>query len=207
MDLKLKINKISKAKKFRFATFASCLLAIGGFLPGSFNHSPEQATAVLLKKESLLIERKSAEQLFSSACKIPNKKHGDEVVEALYSAASTHSIDFELLLAVMSTESNCKHNAVSPKGALGLMQLTPSTAKWLGASNPMNVNQNINAAAKYLAYLIKEFNGDFNLAIAAYNAGPNAVKRYKAIPPYRETKGYVKGVLSKYGNYVRLTKI
>ena len=198
MDLKLKNDKICKIKKFRFTTVASCLLASGLFFLGNINQYPEAALAVVPKKESPLIERKYAELLFSDTCKISSKKQGDAVVEALYNAASTHGVDFELLLAVMSTESNCRHNAVSPKGALGLMQLTPDTAKWLGANNPMNINQNINAAAKYLAYLIKEFGGDFNLAIAAYNAGPNVVKRYKAIPPYRETKGYVKCVLSKY---------
>lgn len=209
MNIKLKIDKISKAKKFRFV-IASCLLATGVFFLGSFDDTPKEALAIVLKKESTLIERKYAELLFSNTCKISSKKQGDVVVEALYNAALTHRVDFELLLAVMSTESNCRQNAISPKGAMGLMQLTPDTAKWLGANNPMNVNQNINAGAKYLAYLLKEFDGNFNFALAAYNAGPNAVKKYKAIPPYRETKGYVKGVLSKYikyGDYVKLTKI
>lgn len=207
MNLKLKSSGFSKVRKLTNATLASCLISAGLYTVSFFKEDPEEAIAVVLKKDSSPIERKYAESLFLNTCKISNKKHGDMVIDALFNASKSHSVDFELLLAVMSTESNCRQNAVSPRGALGLMQITPETAKWLGVSQPMNINQNVNAGAKYLAYLIKEFDGNFNLALAAYNAGPNAVRKYKAIPPYRETRGYVRGVLRKYGSYVRLTKV
>lgn len=196
-----------KAKKYVRVSFALCLLSSSIFAISTFKEEPVEALAVVYQREIPLITKAHAQELFSNTCKIANKKQADLVVETLIRASEKHEIDFQLLLAVMAAESNCRHNAVSPRGALGLMQLMPTTARWLGASKPMNIEQNINAAAKYLSYLIKEFDGNFNLAIAAYNAGPNAVKRYNAIPPYRETKGYVRKVLLRYNKYIELTKI
>ena len=203
----MKKNILTKAKKYVQSSLALCLLSSSIFAVNAFREEPEEALAVVYQREVPLISKIHAQELFSNTCKIANKKQASLVVETLINASEKHDIDFQLLLAVMAAESNCKHNAVSPRGALGLMQLMPTTAKWLGANKPMNIEQNINAAAKYLSYLIKEFDGNFNLAIAAYNAGPNAVKRYKAIPPYRETKGYVKKVLLRYNKYIELTKI
>lgn len=145
----------------------------------------------------------NTQYLLSMACSEPDNSSSDEypwlkVSLALNEASKKHNIDKKLLLAVMSTESRCKIDARSGEGAIGLMQLMPKTARWLGVSNPLAVKDNIHGGAKYLSLLLDDFNGNVELALAAYNAGPTKVKRYKKIPPYKETQTYVKKVLAKY---------
>lgn len=105
-----------------------------------------------------------------------------------------HNIDPALVRALIHAESAFNSKATSSKGAQGLMQLMPATAKELGVLNALNPTQNINGGVKYLAQLLQQFKGNIDLATAAYNAGPNAVKRYNGIPPYKETEVYVKRV-------------
>ncbi len=113
-------------------------------------------------------------------------------------AAKAHDIDPLLVHSVIKVESNYNANAVSNKGAQGLMQLTPSTARMLGVNNSFDPAQNIEAGVKYLKYL-KDLYKDDRLALAAYNAGPGAVDKYKQIPPYAETQNYVYQVGKRYG--------
>jgi hypothetical protein len=108
--------------------------------------------------------------------------------------AIKYDIDPALVRAVIHAESAFNAKALSNKGAQGLMQLMPGTAKDLGVGNAFDANQNIEGGVKYLAGLLKQFEGDIKLATAAYNAGPNAVKKYNGIPPYAETKVYVERV-------------
>ena len=99
----------------------------------------------------------------------------------------------------MAAESNFDCNALSPKGAVGLMQLMPDTASEYGASDPMIPEQNVDAGARYLRFLTdryRKYKNGLRRAIAAYNAGPGNVDRYKGVPPFRETRNYVKRVLS-----------
>jgi soluble lytic murein transglycosylase-like protein len=98
----------------------------------------------------------------------------------------------------METESRFHASARSQVGARGLMQLMPRTGRWLGASNLYDPEQNVEAGTKYLKYLQKRFDGNLNKAIAAYNGGEGNVKRYNGVPPFRETRSYVKRVLSRY---------
>lgn len=121
-------------------------------------------------------------------------------------AASLERLDPALIKAIVRVESNFNHKAISPVGARGLMQLMPETAAELGFRNALNHNkprENIYAGVRYLRQMINEFSGDLRLAIAAYNAGPQAVKKYGGIPPYKETKNYVKKVLSMYDAFSR----
>lgn len=114
-------------------------------------------------------------------------------------AAQKHQVEPELVYAIMGTESAFSANAVSPKGAKGLMQLMPATASRYGVTNLLDVQQNINAGTWHLRTLLDEFNGNKTLALAAYNAGSAAVLRYqKQVPPYSETQAYVPNVLRRY---------
>lgn len=117
--------------------------------------------------------------------------------------ADKYEVDPALVRAVIHAESAFNYKAISKAGAQGLMQLMPGTAKDLGVSNAFNANENIEGGVKYLAQLLSEFDGDIKLATAAYNAGPNAVKKYNGIPPYSETKVYVERVGILHRRYQR----
>lgn len=112
-------------------------------------------------------------------------------------AAARYQVDPRLVAAVAQTESGGNQEAVSPAGAVGVMQLMPETAAGLGI-NPYDKRQNIEGGAKYLRQMMDTFGGDVQKAVAAYNAGPQAVKEYNGIPPYRETQDYVNKVLDIY---------
>jgi Transglycosylase SLT domain len=116
----------------------------------------------------------------------------DDVIE---DAAKRHGVDANLVRALVKVESNFNPNAVSRKGAMGLMQLMPSTARSLNVSNPFDPEQNVEAGVKHLRGLLDNFNGDVALSLAAYNAGEGAVKRYAGkVPPYSETRDYVRKI-------------
>jgi len=116
-------------------------------------------------------------------------------------AAEKYKVDPALVKAVIKTESNFNHRAVSPKGARGLMQLMPSTAYALQVPDSFHPESNVEGGVRYLSYLMELFRNDLSLALAAYNAGENAVIRHRGIPPYRETQEYVQRVLSRYRQY------
>lgn len=112
--------------------------------------------------------------------------------------AKKYNVDPVLLASLIKQESNFNPYAVSHCGAMGLGQLMPGTARYLGVKDPFNAAQNLDGAAKYLSEQLKTFGGDIKKALAAYNAGPGAVKKYGGIPPYAETQNYVKSILSHY---------
>jgi len=113
-------------------------------------------------------------------------------------AADRHRVDQALLRAVIQTESGWNPTAVSRKGAAGLMQLLPVTAQRFGVSDVFNPRQNVDAGARYLKVLLDRYNGDLDLALAAYNAGEGAVARHGGVPPFRETRDYVQKVQNQY---------
>jgi soluble lytic murein transglycosylase-like protein len=114
--------------------------------------------------------------------------------------ATKFKIDSNLVKAIVMAESNCNPNAVSAKGAQGLMQLMPKTAKHLKVDKPLDPRENIIGGVKYIKGLLASY-GDLELALAAYNAGPAAVQKYAGIPPYRETINYVKKVIGFYNRF------
>lgn len=114
----------------------------------------------------------------------------DEILQA----ALANGVQSALIRAIIHAESAYQADAVSPKGAQGLMQLMPQTAKMLEVNDPFNPAKNIAGGARYLAELLQQFNGDVTLAAAAYNAGPGAVTKYGGVPPYEETREYVRRI-------------
>ena len=119
-------------------------------------------------------------------------------VETVQRAATFYQLPPELLWAVIKVESNFRDEAVSRAGAIGLMQLMPSTARAIGLRDARDPVQNILGGAYYLRNLANRFEGDLYFTLAAYNAGPGAVQRYSGVPPYPETVSYVRQVLSYY---------
>lgn len=126
-----------------------------------------------------------------------NRKAKDHQ-DSIYKYARLNRVDGNLIKSIITAESCFRTKALSNKGAKGLMQLIPATAKRFGVKNMFNPDQNIKGGSKYLSFLLKRYKGNLKNTIAAYNAGEGAVDKYKGIPPYKETKNYVKNVLKIY---------
>jgi hypothetical protein len=128
----------------------------------------------------------------------PQKITREGLERVVLQASREFNVHVELLWAVIAAESNFDSNARSRVGAIGLMQLMPDTASSLNVTNPLDPTENIRGGARYLSKLIKDFNGDWQKAIAAYNSGPETVKRYNGVPPFPETRAYVSRVMTLY---------
>jgi soluble lytic murein transglycosylase-like protein len=123
--------------------------------------------------------------------------------DLIAAAAKRHGVDPALLAALVKQESNFNPNAQSGVGAKGLTQLMDATARGLGVTDSLDPAQSLDGGARFLGGLLKQFKGDTSLALAAYNAGPGAVKKYGGVPPFAETQRYVPKVLAYYDGYKR----
>jgi soluble lytic murein transglycosylase-like protein len=121
-----------------------------------------------------------------------------DIDSAIEQAAARHNVDPNLVRAVVKVESNFNPNAVSRKGAMGLMQLMPSTARQLKVKNPFDPEQNVDAGVRHLKQLLESYDGDIKLTLAAYNAGAGAVARSSGVPHYAETQNYVRRITNLY---------
>lgn len=149
-----------------------------------------------------LAEKKTAASKTSaSAASSASSASSGENLDAYFTeAAETYGVDKKLLLAMAKQESRFKTDVVSSAGAMGVMQLMPETAKYLGVTDPFDAKQNIMGGAKYIRQKLDEFNGDVTLALAAYSAGSGAVKKYGGVPPYAETQNHIKKVMEFYND-------
>ena len=143
-------------------------------------------------------EIEELEKQINLKSKIDLKSQSSDLDEIIDTFASKYDVDSDFIKAIIKRESNFNPKATSKKGAMGLMQLMPSTAKSLGVINAYNPWENIDGGVKHLSGLLKTYNRDKKLALAAYNAGGGAVKKYGGIPPYKETQNYVKSIMADY---------
>jgi soluble lytic murein transglycosylase len=141
-------------------------------------------------KYKLYIKEKSS--------KIVNSYSTERYNDLIAQAAKRHGVAFSLLKAMIKIESDFDPWAVSSEGAKGLMQIMPENIKALKINDPFDPRENIMGGARYLKQLLKRFDGKLPLALAAYNAGPNIVERYKRIPPFKETEDFVDKVMKYY---------
>ena len=139
-------------------------------------------------------QRVSSQPLAASAT-------GSNLDAAIDEAAARHQVDPDLVRALIQVESNFNPRARSPKGAMGLMQLMPATARSLNVRNAFDARQNLDGGVRHLAGLLQDFDGNVELSLAAYNAGAGAVQRHNGIPPYAETQNYVRRITAIYGQH------
>lgn len=161
-----------------------------GDLEAALSPDPEPREPVLFEREPTPEERRRFVRDFPFG-------------PAMLTAAERHEVDSLLVAAIVEAESGFSPEKISPKGAVGLMQVLPSTAAAYGDKDLFDPHVNLDVGSRYLSWLLREFRGDLELAVAAYNAGPGAVDRYDGIPPYRETRQYVKRVLELYDEHQR----
>ena len=174
---------------------ASVLTLIALFVAGNFSDSIFFKAVAPTAAQAQLMNRVVA---FVNPADFPTS--GDpKIDEMIYRAGQQHGVDPRLLHAVILQESRYKSDAVSYAGAQGLMQLMPAAAKRFKCEDRKDPKQNVEAGTRYLRLLLKRFDGDVKLALAAYNAGEGNVDKYEGIPPFPETEKYVKKIVANYG--------
>lgn len=179
------------------AFFSSMLPMMNGDMtqmvsPMSLLGNSSPYATMIDKYTNQLHESTTLDGLVSSAKLNGPTKYNDIIAQA----AQKYQVDEKLIHAIIKTESNYNPNAKSHAGAVGLMQLMPGTARYLGVNDRYDVKQNIFGGTKYISDMLRQHNGNLTLALAAYNAGPGNVKKYGGIPPFKETQNYVKKIMN-----------
>ena len=166
-------------------------------------HKYQELNRTQEREKSTASVRRETE--FATLLKTLSEKKGptknERIQNAVSEAAQKYNLDPNLINAVIKQESGFKPCAESHCGAQGLMQLMPGTAKDLGVTDSLNIEQNVDGGCKYLRQMLDKFGGNVKLALAAYNAGPGAVQKYDGIPPYEETQNYVTSIMSHYREF------
>lgn len=191
---------------FRYLTVILCLAVS----PAAAETVTSKARQKLFAKQTAILDSRAAQQYANSVRYQPNEvrvpgtpgsvpkfagRYRGEYLQAAKDAARRHGIPEDLFLRLVQQESGWNPRARSHKGAMGLAQLMPGTARVLGV-DPHDPHQNLDGGARYLSQQYRTF-GDWKLALAAYNAGPEAVRKHGGVPPYRETRGYVAAILGR----------
>lgn len=216
----MKVESNNSAEKYMQLQVMTQMLKSAGGNSGSFQLVMESLTNAMsgtdgdsdLMKALGLSEQDlstlgygGGQPLTSFATDVKNDVNSDvksgnvSIDEAVDKASKKYGVDKNLILAVIKQESSFDPTSTSGAGAKGLMQLMPGTASEMGVTNPYDVEQNVDGGTKYLRSMLDMFGNSKELALAAYNAGPGAVKKYNGIPQYGETQDYVKKVMKYYG--------
>jgi len=209
--------RMSIAKRTPFAAATAWLLALGPAAPVAADiyryvdkHGVEHYTNVPPSRggyQRIYRTSRSGRGLVGSLGKssrrlrAPDPGRVTRYDDHIHEAARLYQLPVAFIRAVVRVESNFYHDAVSRTGAMGLMQLMPGTASAMGVVDPFEPRQNVLGGARYLRVLANQLGGDLVLTIAAYNAGHGAVRKYGGVPPYRETRRYVRRVLEHYYTY------
>lgn len=163
--------------------------------------APESIETIEKKVESKPVEENKIDEIKEAVelkSKIDLKAQKADIDELIETFSEKYDIDGDFIKAIIKQESGFNAKATSKKGAMGLMQLMPKTAESLGVIDAYNPSQNIEGGVKYLKGLLEKYDNNKELALAAYNAGPGAVKKYGGIPPYKETQNYVNAIMGTY---------
>ena len=165
------------------------------FLACFLSHSYGKSIHIVRKGGKTVYTNLSSNLFFARAFKEASSR--SEVIKLIKRVSKKYGVDYKLVAAIAKIESDFDVNAISNKGAKGIMQLMDKTAKFYGVDDPYDVKENVEGGVRFLKHLIKKYH-DVRLVAAAYNAGETAVDRYKSIPPYPETERYVEKFLSVY---------
>jgi hypothetical protein len=180
-----------------FSEILKQVLEDNGTLPGIEDNQGLSTSRI----NQLIGSNSENKELLELLYKNIQTKGSSDINKTIDDASQTFGVDKSLIKAVIQQESEYNKSAVSPKGAMGLMQLMPQTAEMLGVDNPFDVRQNVFGGTRYLKMLLTKYNNDLNLSLAAYNAGPGAVDQYGDVPPFDETQNYVKNVIQNYNSF------